>query len=431
VEEAAEFFKNTEGNIFITTGSKELEKYTVIPDYKNRCFARVLPTLSVMKSCHRLGFEGRNLIGMQGPFSEEMNIAMLRQCNASFLVTKQSGQQGGYREKCEAAIREGVSLVIVGVPTGSTEGIELDEAINILDGKINCEADSINQKSQLNQNSNEKNVPEKELEKELGKELGKETENEPQKELQHVSRKIYLIGMGPGNPQNCTYEAEECLKKADVIIGAGRVLDICDSLNKKIAEKPHLAEYKPDKVYEFLTVDEAGKKYQNIAIVFSGDIGYYSGAEKMAEYFLNENKKSKAAYWDIVRISGLSSPLYFLDKIGISWGNVKLLSRHAQQCNVTEMLKKYGKICVLLGKSTDVSDICRELILAGYDTMSVKMSTETHTEYKSKVHEQQGSVKLCVGERLSYKNERIVWGTPSDLIDMEFNPLSVLYISCS
>ena len=41
-EKAAELLSGTEGNIFLTTGSKELSKFTVIPDYQERLFARVL-----------------------------------------------------------------------------------------------------------------------------------------------------------------------------------------------------------------------------------------------------------------------------------------------------------------------------------------------------------------------------------------------------
>ena len=50
-------------------------------------FARVLSTGEVAAACEKLGFVGKNLICMQGPFSEELNIAMLdvykRQWNRS------------------------------------------------------------------------------------------------------------------------------------------------------------------------------------------------------------------------------------------------------------------------------------------------------------------------------------------------------------
>jgi len=65
-EKAAELLSGTEGNIFLTTGSKELSKFTVIPDYQERLFARVLSIPSVISSCAELGIEGKHLIGMQG-----------------------------------------------------------------------------------------------------------------------------------------------------------------------------------------------------------------------------------------------------------------------------------------------------------------------------------------------------------------------------
>ena len=71
-EKAAELLSGTEGNIFLTTGSKELSKFTVIPDYQERLFARVLSIPSVISSCAELGIEGKHLIGMQGPFSTEI-----------------------------------------------------------------------------------------------------------------------------------------------------------------------------------------------------------------------------------------------------------------------------------------------------------------------------------------------------------------------
>ena len=69
VDEAAEYLAGTEGVIFAATGSKELHKYTVIPGYRERVVARVLSTPGVAAECAELGFQGENLICMQGPFS--------------------------------------------------------------------------------------------------------------------------------------------------------------------------------------------------------------------------------------------------------------------------------------------------------------------------------------------------------------------------
>ena len=99
IEEAIEFLKNTKGNILAATGSKEIFAYTKIENYQARVFARVLSVADVVKKCEELGFAGRNLICMQGPFSVEMNVAMMRQFEISYLVTKESGKTGGFPEK--------------------------------------------------------------------------------------------------------------------------------------------------------------------------------------------------------------------------------------------------------------------------------------------------------------------------------------------
>lgn len=120
---AVDYLKGVTGNILITTGSKELHLYTQIPDYESRCTARVLPTQSVVEACTELGFTGKHLICMQGPFDLEMNLATLRYADADFLVTKASGKNGGYDEKCEAALAMGVHLVVIGRPKEQVEPV--------------------------------------------------------------------------------------------------------------------------------------------------------------------------------------------------------------------------------------------------------------------------------------------------------------------
>ena len=124
VQEAADFLAQTKGKILITTGSKELACYQSIPNYKERCYARVLSTEQAVKDSHRLGFEGAHLIAMQGPFSVEMNVATLKLTQAEWFVTKESGKNGGYEEKVRAAQDAGVHLVVVGRPEETGESLE-------------------------------------------------------------------------------------------------------------------------------------------------------------------------------------------------------------------------------------------------------------------------------------------------------------------
>lgn len=115
-EKAAEFLNTVEGNVLLTTGSKELAAFTAVQGYPERLFVRVLPVPDVLVQCQQLGFSGRHILAMQGPFSEELNFAMLRQVEAKWMVTKESGTAGGFAEKCRAARRAGAQVVLIGRP---------------------------------------------------------------------------------------------------------------------------------------------------------------------------------------------------------------------------------------------------------------------------------------------------------------------------
>ncbi|MBP3459316.1 MAG: precorrin-6A reductase [Lachnospiraceae bacterium] len=351
VEEAAAYLEHTKGNVLVTTGSKELKKYTVLSDYKNRVFARVLSTAEVAAACKEIGFEGKNLICMQGPFSEELNYAMLKQINAAYLVTKSSGAAGGFEEKCEAAIRAGAKLIIVGRPKEKEQGISLDEAVLILKKRLGI--------SEC------------------------EWENSA---VYPVKREAYLIGAGAGNPKLMTAEARECLDRCDCIIGAGRILDICERRENQVFYES----YQGEEIAAFL---KENRQLHRIGLVFSGDMGFYSAARRMEPYLKD---------FTVFRIPGIASPVYFLDRLGIPWEEVKLTSCHGKEICMTSLLKKHKRVCTLLGKENDVSEICKELLDAGMD-----------------------HVRVTVGERLSYDDERISEGSVCELVSANFNSLSV------
>ncbi|WP_310603079.1 precorrin-6A reductase [Anaerosporobacter sp.] len=131
IDEAVNYLQETSGNIFVTTGSKELHKYTKLSDFENRIYARTLSSPQVVKECYELGIQGKHLICMQGPFSTELNYAMLTHCNAKYLVTKESGLLGGFAEKIEAAKQARITCIIIGRPQ-DVKGYTLEEMKDIL-----------------------------------------------------------------------------------------------------------------------------------------------------------------------------------------------------------------------------------------------------------------------------------------------------------
>lgn len=126
VEAAVTWLSAVTGTVLVTTGSKDLAAYTRIKDYEQRIYARVLPSPEAVAQCRSLGIEGRHIIAMQGPFSEEMNLVQLREYGCAYLVTKDGGAAGGFSEKIKAARRAGAVAVVVDRP-GTGDGMSLDE----------------------------------------------------------------------------------------------------------------------------------------------------------------------------------------------------------------------------------------------------------------------------------------------------------------
>lgn len=129
--EAAEYLAGQEGNVLLAIGAKELGAFAHLDP--ERLFARVLPTADSIHACEAIGLRHRNIIALQGPFTEEMNAAMVHQYGISWMVTKDGGKAGGYEEKAAAAKKAGVGLVLVRRPEEETDGRTFDEILKAVE----------------------------------------------------------------------------------------------------------------------------------------------------------------------------------------------------------------------------------------------------------------------------------------------------------
>lgn len=123
--QAAERLLGLSGNVLLTTGSKELDAFA-LPGLRERCYPRVLPSMASLTRCLELGFPAKQVICMQGPFTKELNTALLRQYDISTLVTKATGAAGGFWEKVEAARAADCALLVIGRPAHEA-GLSLEE----------------------------------------------------------------------------------------------------------------------------------------------------------------------------------------------------------------------------------------------------------------------------------------------------------------
>ena len=104
------------GIIFSMLGAKEAVALTAVSNYASRVWLRVLPSIESLSACINAGFKAKQIICMQGPFSEEMNLAMLRAANTNILITKESGATGGFPEKRSAAKQLGIQIAVLKRP---------------------------------------------------------------------------------------------------------------------------------------------------------------------------------------------------------------------------------------------------------------------------------------------------------------------------
>ncbi|MBE7004252.1 MAG: precorrin-6A reductase [Ruminococcaceae bacterium] len=120
--EAAAYLAKTEGNVLLTTGAKELLAFASLD--VNRLYPRVLPSHDGIAACEAAGVPHRNIIAMQGPFSRELNAALIRQYHIAYVVTKDGGAAGGFPEKAEAARETGAALLVLRRPEESGASFE-------------------------------------------------------------------------------------------------------------------------------------------------------------------------------------------------------------------------------------------------------------------------------------------------------------------
>jgi len=101
--------------ILLTTGSKELETFKRMLRDKV-LYARVLPVAEVISECNALGLGIDNIIAMKGPFSQNMNRALYEMIQPDVVITKESGQAGGFSEKVGPCIERGIPCIVIERP---------------------------------------------------------------------------------------------------------------------------------------------------------------------------------------------------------------------------------------------------------------------------------------------------------------------------
>ena len=120
--QAAAYLADKPGNVLLATGAKELPAFAALDPA--RLYPRVLPTVAGITACEKAHIPHRNIVALQGPFTAELNTALLRQFVIAYMVTKDGGATGGFAEKAAAAAACGVRFIVLRRPEEAGETAE-------------------------------------------------------------------------------------------------------------------------------------------------------------------------------------------------------------------------------------------------------------------------------------------------------------------
>lgn len=365
IEEVVNYLKDKNEKVLIATGSKELYKYKDL-EVKN-LYPRVLANMIGIKACEDIGIPSANIIAMQGPFDTDTNVALLKKYACKYLITKESGDIGGFSEKIEACKKVDAKALVIKRPT-KEEGISLEEAISGL------------------------------------KDLKYDIEEVKKPNILETKKvNISIVGLGMGSIDSLTIESAKKIENASFIIGAKRMLEICLSIVSK--EVKTYISYKPTDILDYI-YEKAGEE-DKIVLVMSGDTGFYSGSIKLKKEFEEYTKKGYFKENSKLEIcAGISSFSYMCAKFGIDYTDMKILSVHGRDENLNELfdsIKFNKKTFALSSGDRQINDILAHL-----------------------VENELGEVEVLVAENMSSKNERYFRNKASELVNEKFDKISSL-----
>lgn len=312
ISAAVAYLDGTQGSILLTTGSKELSQFAALRGFSQRVYARVLPMEESLHLCRKAGLPPAHILAMQGPFSREMNTAMLRWLDGKYLVTKDSGTAGGFDEKRAAARDAGAKLVVIGRPP-QRAGLSFGETLDLLCRRFGWEP-------------------------------------KPQ---------VTIVGIGPGNVAAMTLQAQAALARAECIIGARRMVEA-------VAQKGQALHYAidPEAIASFLREQT---QYHRFAVVMSGDVGFFSGTKKLLPLLDG---------WDVTVLPGISSLVYLCAKLGTSYEDVIPISIHGRDHDLIPDVRRYPRIFTLAGGENGIGKLCRALTEAGLGDVQLSVGQD-------------------------------------------------------
>ncbi len=197
--------------------------------------------------------------------------------------------------------------------------------------------------------------------------------------------KIYLVGTGMDGCETLTKAARDAVDKAELLIGAARMLEPFSRLDKQT-----VCEYDPAKIAAVADSESV----HTAAVLLSGDTGFFSGAKKLITALSGH---------DVEVICGISSAAYLCSRLGVGYEDMKFVTLHGREGNIAVNVRMNERCFFLLGGELDAAAVCKRLCEYGLS-----------------------GVRVHIGERLGSPDERITSGLAAELTEIETQKLCVL-----
>lgn len=104
-------------NVFSTLGSKSIPR--LVPLVKKagaNLTVRVLPVIASLRVCKEAGIRPGHIVALQGPFPKHLNKSLFKHYQTDLVLTKESGDIGGFNEKIGAALELDIPVLVLTRP---------------------------------------------------------------------------------------------------------------------------------------------------------------------------------------------------------------------------------------------------------------------------------------------------------------------------
>ena len=199
--------------------------------------------------------------------------------------------------------------------------------------------------------------------------------------------RVQVIGIGPGSAELMTLEARAAIDAADVVFAAARHMPLAPGALplEPLSDAPRRIG---------VALDHGART----AVLVSGDPCLYS--------LLGMLRRELGA--DRIEVlPGLGALQTFCARMGVLWQDAKIISGHGRALSVSALghyVRSHAWTMLFCDADHDATWAARSLLA-----------------------EDLKDVRMCVGERLSCPDERLIWGAPAELTDNSFDPLSLVW----